>query len=226
MNGKKKITASILCLFFAVFLSLTSFAQIKPKLKLKKTIRGEFQIPVGISNKAFTSTFSGVINTGLSFNLEGIHLAAGGFYSFSQFQIFPKFIDDPHTILSIQTCGIKLYYNNLTSTGNGMWSPYIAPGYSWLDYSRIQSKHHAPGVTKLSTMSLNVGAAYNIMLDEWTGVGFTIGYNMVNHVFHPYDVCLDEWYSYTEGQKKGILQNLVAGFSVYFDLAKKPDTAE
>jgi len=226
--------------FISVFLLIFIFFGYNPfgtlqivhgqtKDKIKKTIRGEFQLPRATSNKAFMKNFSGVFNTGVSMNFGRKHFTAGGFYSLTQFQVFPGFqqsVDNPHTILTIHTAGIKFSYDMLTSTGNGMFSPFISPGYSWLKYTRIKSKNHPPGTTHLATPGVSFGAAYNIMMDEWTGAGFIIGYNMINHVYRPENVCLDEWYSYSEDEKRGVFQNLFFGFSVYFDLAKKPDTAE
>ena len=82
-------------------------------------------------------------------------------------------------------------------------------------------------MTKTSALSVNMGVAYNIMMDEWTGAGFIIGFNMVDHVFRPENVCLDDWgVSYTPEEKKGSLKNIFFGFSLYFDFAYKADTSE
>jgi hypothetical protein len=216
--------AAQLLLLVLPFSFLIGSAQTKSKLR--KTIRGEFQLPKAISNKAFTNSFSGVFNMGVSMNFSGKHLTAGGFYSLTQYQVFPKYLSDAHPILTNHTAGIKLSYDMLTSTGKGMWSPFLSPGYTWLKYTRIKPKNHLPGITNPRAMSLHAGVTYNIMMDEWTGAGFTFGYNIVNHVYRPENICMDEWGNYTEDQKKGILQNIFFGFSVYFDLAWKPETAE
>ena len=115
----------------------------------------------------------------------------------------------------------------LTSTGNGMFSPFIAPGFSSIKYTRIQCKNHDAYQTESKALSVNIGAAYNIMMDEWTGVGFIVGFNMVDHVFRPENVCLDEWgITYTPNDKKGSLKNIFFGFSVYFDFDYKSNTSE
>ena len=171
--------------------------------------------------------FSGVFNMGASMNFSVKHLTAGGFYSLTQYQVFPKVNTDAHPLLTNHTAGIKLSYDVLTSTGKGLWSPFVMPGFTWLKYTRVKPKNHAPGITSTNGMGLNVGASYNIMMDEWTGAGFIVGYNIVDHVYRPENVCMDEWgIKYTESDKRGILQNIFFGFSVYFDLAWKPETAE
>ena len=216
----------ILFLIFNSYL-FTVDAQTKAPVKLKKTIRAEFQLPRATSNAAFKKTFSGVFNTGLSMNFGGKHFNAGCFYSFTQYQVFPKFFEDPHVVLSNHTAGIKISYDILTSSGRGLFSPFIAPGYSFLKYSRIKCKTETPYNTHPSAPSLNLGMSYNIMMDEWVGAGFIIGYNMIDHVFRPESVCLDEWgIDYVQGDNKGSFQNIFFGFCVYFDLAYKPETAE
>ena len=185
-------------------------AQTIAPLKLKKTVRGEFQLVRPFQNKAFSNTFSGVFNTGASMNWGGKHWNAGGFYSLTQYQVFPKpfkgTYDDPHPILTVHTVGIKLSYDKFTERGKGMWSPFISPGWSFLNYTRIKSKNHSPQETSLNAFSLNAGVNYYIMFDEWMGVGFTAGYNGIDHVFHPYNLCLDEWssvFTYKDSDLKG-----------------------
>ncbi|MEK6615075.1 MAG: hypothetical protein AABZ32_03030 [Bacteroidota bacterium] len=196
-------------------------------MKLKKTIRAEFQLPRATWNKAFTKTFSGVFNSGISMNVGRKHFSAGGFYSLTQYQVFPKYYDDPHVIQTNHTAGIKLHYDMLTSTGNGMFSPFISPGYSWIKYTRIKVKNHPSYNTQTSAASVNVGASYNIMIDEWVGVGFIAGFNMIDHVYRPENVSLDEWgMDYSPDDKRGSFKNIFFGFSLYYDLARKPETDE
>ncbi len=210
-----------------LFLAITfSCLALNAQTKMRKTIRGEFQLPRATCNDAFTKIFSGVFNTGVSMNWGGKHFSMGGFYSLTQYQIFPKFYDDPHVVFTSHTPGIRISYDMLTSTGKGMFSPFIAPGYSFIKYSRIKSKNHEPWKPKSGGVSVNMGISYNIMMDEWTGAGFIVGFNMVDHVFRPENICMDEWMSFEENEKKGSLKNIFFGFSVYFDLAWKPETSE
>ena len=227
-----KRTSYLFVLFFIPVITGISFsdAGAQTKAKTRKTIRGEFQLPRPTWNKAFSKTFSGVFNAGVSMNWGGKHFSEGGFYSLTQYQVFPKFgsgtIDDPHVVQTNHTFGAKLHYDILTSTGKGMFSPFIAPGYSLINYTRVKCINHDAWDTKTSAVSVNIGAAYNIMMDEWTGAGFIIGFNMIDHVYRPENVCLDEWGDYTENEKKGSFKNIFFGFSVYFDLAFKPETSE
>ena len=214
-------------LFCVICFSLLCSSSFSQKTKLKKTVRGEFQLPRATWNKSFTKTFSGVFNSGISMNFGREHFSAGGFYSMTQYQVFPKYYEDPHVVLTNHTAGIKLHYDLLTSTGKGMFSPFIAPGYSFIKYTRIKCKSHPAYDTKTSAVSVNIGASYNIMVDEWVGVGFIVGFNMIDHVFRPENVCMDEWgIKYNENEKKGSFKNIFFGFSLYFDLARKSETAE
>jgi hypothetical protein len=216
---KKNIAATFI---FALIFSATN-------AQLRKTIRGEFQLPRATWNPAFTKTFSGVFNAGLSFNMapKKDGFSYGAFYSLTQYQVFPKFFDDPHVIQTNHTFGAKIHYDMLTSSGKGMFSPFIAPGYSLIKYTRIKVKNHPAYQTESNAMSVNIGMAYNIMMDEWTGAGFIIGFNMIDHVFMPENVALDEWsIDYKPKDKKGSFKNIFFGFSVYFDLAWKPETSQ
>ena len=223
---------SILFLIFNLSFLIVN-AQTKAPLKLKKTIRGDFQLVRPFQNKAFSHAFSGVYNTGASMNWGKKKFNAGVFYSLTQYQIFPKAfvgsIDDPHSVLTINTGGLKFSYDKFTSSGRGMWSPFIAPGWSSLKYSRIKCKDHDAQKTNPSAFSLNAGINYYIMFDEWMGAGFIAGYNGIDHVFQPYNICLDEWstiFNYTDKDQRGGLQSFFFGFSFYFDFAYKPETSE
>ena len=219
----KKATLLLFFIFSFSFL----FLRAQHKSKLKKTIRAEFQLPRATWDKAFVKTFSGVFNAGLSMNFGGKHFNGGPFYSITQYQIFPHFDYEPHSIQTNHTAGIKLHYDLLNSTGKGMFSPFIAPGYSWIKYTRIQCKDHPPYDTETEAFSTNVGLSYSIMMDEWVGVGFIIGFNMIDHVFRPENICLDEWgIDYEPNDTKGSFKNIFFGFNFYFDLARKPETAE
>ena len=220
---------SFLLLLMSVFSFTFSYGGSRneaPVPKLRKTIRGEIQLPRPIWNGAFAGNFSGVFNAGISMNWGGKHFNTGGFYSLTQYQIFPQWrkpADTPHTILTNHTTGIKFFYDMLSSSGKGMFSPYMSVGYSLMSYTRVQCKKQTGHNTKTGGLSVNTGAAYNIMLDEWVGVGLTIGYNVVDHVFNPTNICLDEYMDFTIDDRKGSLQNIFFGFSLYFDLAKKPE---
>lgn len=211
------------CLF-GVLISSSAYSQ---QRSIRTTIRGEAQLPRMLGNRAFTKGFSGVFNGGASINFGGKHFNTGAFYRFTQYQVFPKVNTDAHPILSIHTAGIRFAYDKLTETGKGMWSPFIEPGFSFLKYTRVQCIHKQPRLTKTNVISLNIGSTYYIMMDEWTGVGFTLGYNMLDHVYRPENICMDEWgLTYTPDDKKGSLRNIFFGFSVYFDLAFKAETSE
>ncbi len=202
-------------------------AQTVAPLKFKKTIRGDFQLVRPFQNKAFSNSFSEVFNTGASMNFGKNNFNAGVFYSLTQYQISPKAfvgsIDDPHSVLTIHTGGLKLSYDKFTENGKGMWSPFIAPGWSFMNYTRIKCNNQEPHDTKTSAFSLNAGINYYIMFDEWMGVGFMAGYNGIDHVFHPQNICLDE---FTDSEQKGSVQSIFFGFSFYFDFAYKPETSE
>lgn len=107
-----------------------------------------------------------------------------------------------------------------------MFSPFITPGYTFIKYSRIICKTQSPFNTKPSGISMNIGLSYNIMIDEWVGAGFIVGFNAIDHVFNPNSICLNEFIGFEESDRKGSMQSIFFGFTLYFDLARKPETAE
>jgi hypothetical protein len=221
-----------LSLFFSL-ISFFSFSQ--DDFKIKKTIRGEALLPRPVSNKAFTKIFSGVLNFNASMNFGFRNFNAGPYYNFMQSQIFPKFQDDPHSIQTVHTGGLRFSYDvgpskeTLKSQPENffVFSPFIAMGYNKIDYSRLLSKNGCE-ITGKHTQALNIfaGANFNLMLSEWDGFGFTIGYNFINEHFNPDALCLSEYFDFTEDEKRGKLQYFLFGFNVYIDLAKRPSSVE
>jgi len=217
--NKKTILLSVF-----LFLFLTSFSQ-KKVPRVKKTIRGEFQLPRALSNKAFTKVFSGVFNSGISMNFGfDKKYNIGGYYCYTQYQIFPKFFDDPHSIHTNNTAGLKFTYDKVLP--KGIFSPYVAAGFNWIKYSRIKCDSLKPFDTEVNAINIGAGLTYNFFIDdEWTGAGFTLGYNFTNHVFNPDAVCLQEFFNFSESERSGYFQNIYFGFSLYFDLAREPNTS-
>lgn len=210
-------------LFVFIFSCLPAFSQ-KKAPRVKKTIRGEFQLPRALSNKAFTKVFSGVFNSGISMNFGfDKKYNIGGYYSYTQYQIFPKFIDDPHGIHTSHSSGLKFTYDKVLP--KGILSPYVVIGYNWIKYSRIKCDSLKPFDTEVNAFNTGAGLTYNFFVDdEWTGVGFTFGYNFTNHIFNPDAMCLQEFFDFTESERRGYFQNIYFGFSLYFDLAREPNT--
>ena len=67
---------------------------------------------------------------------------------------------------------------------------------------------------------------FNLMFSEFDGIGFTVGYNYLDHQFNPNPLCLDQFYNFKDGDKQGVLAYILFGFNVYVDLAKRPDATE
>ena len=107
-----------------------------------------------------------------------------------------------------------------------MFSPFIAPGYSFIKYTKLQYVSAPPTQTKFSCLSLNFGITYNMLLiDQWTGVGFVLGYSLLDYVYDPYPIAQNQIYpNYTD--HKGDLQNFFFGFSLYYDFARPKDAGD
>lgn len=210
---------------FSFLFSFELFSQAKPKIK--KTIRGEVELPKALfSNKAFRQTFSGLVNVGASMNLGFHNFNVGTFASLTEYQIAYRFIGDPNSIQSTYTGGLKFTYDMLTSNSKGIFSPFVAPGYSFIKYTKLQYITTPPSQTKYNALSLNFGITYNMMLiDDWTGVGFVLGYSLIDHVYDPYALSLIQIYP-NRTDNKGDLQNFFFGFCVYFDFARPRDAGD
>jgi hypothetical protein len=222
MNKSKYI---FLAFVFCFLVNSELFSQVKPKYK--KTIRAEGGLPHEFfSNKAFRQTFSGLFTVNASMNFGIRNFNVGVFAGFTEFQMLYKFLGDPNSIQNNYAGGLRFSYDLYTSTKKGMFSPFIAPGYSFIDYTKLQYTI-PPTQTKYNAININVGITYNMMLiDDWTGVGFVVGYTFLNHQYDPYALSQiqQNFPNYTD--YKGDLQNFYFGFCVYFDFARPRDAGD
>lgn len=202
--------------------------------KVKKTIRAEMLLPKPVSSRAFVSVFSGVFNLNVSMNFGFNNFNIAPYYGLMQCQIFPRLQTDPHTIQTVHSAGFRFSYDIYPSKekmqsrqGNFVViSPFLASGFDQVDYSRLKCIVETPSHLHSQTYNIFAGANFNLMFTEMDGIGFTLGYNYLNHHFDPNALCLNEYYSFTEEQKQGLAGYILFGFNIYIDLAKRPDSSE
>ena len=171
-----------------------------------------------------------------SINLGIKNFNAGIYGSHMQLQIFPKFQTDPHAIETTNTVGVRFGYDIYPSkekmasqTGNFIVvSPFIAGGYNWIVYSRLKLKNPTDTITNTSIRAFNIysGINFNLMFSEYDGVGFTIGYSLLNHEFSPYDLDLHKWFNVNVNDTHGNTQYLFFGFNWYLDLGKRTESSD
>lgn len=227
MTRGHKIVVCACILLLASGISHSAFSQAK---KVKKTVRGEGLLHRPVSNKAFAHLFSGVFSANLSMNWGWNNFNTGIFYNMMQSQIFPKYVYEPHSIQTVHTAGLRFSYDMYPSKqklasqqGNFfVFSPYLSGGFAQVDYSRLKPITQTVTGKNTQTFSISGGANFNLMFSEYDGVGFTIGYTILNHEFNPDGLALNEWFmDIPESHKHGISQYILYGFNAHFDLAKR-----
>jgi hypothetical protein len=216
--------------FGLLFLGFYFSALSQTNPKVKKTFRADFEVPQILLNRALDTLFRGVYNVNLSMNFGIKNVTAGIYAGMMQSQIFPHFYSDPHSIQTVYSSGLRLGYDVYpsaekmqTTKGNFfMFSPFLGIGYASVNYSRLKCITGKPEGTQDQTFSISAGANFNLMFSQYDGVGFTIGYSFLNHVFNPDPLCLSQYYpNIREKDKQGLSHYLIFGLNWYLDLAKR-----
>lgn len=219
------------CLLSTVYCS-HSFSQVQ---KVKKSIRAEGCLFRPVSNKSFSQLFSGVYSVNLSLNFGVNNFNTGVFYNLMQSQIFPRLQSDPHSIQTVHTGGVRFSYDfypskaKMAATKGNFFvlSPYLSGGISQIDYSRLKCITQQVSGKSSQAFTISGGANFNLMFSEYDGVGFTLGYTLLNHEFNPDALCLNEYYpNIPESNKHGLSQYILYGFNVHFDLVKREQDSE
>lgn len=234
MDIKKVFKVAIVAILFP-----TTFLFSQVPFKLKKTFRGEMLYPRPITNAAFTKVFRGVYNMNLSLNFGIKNFNVGPYYGLMQCQILPYKgiaiqMSDPHSIQTVHTAGLRFSYDlypskEVLQSRDGaymVFSPFIPPGYDWIDYTRLRCKTGFPSGKHVQTFNLMLGMNINYMITNFEGCGLTLGYNYLAHQFDPKPLCLDQSFLFTAGSEKGMLQYLSFGLNLYIDLGKRPEGSD
>lgn len=216
------------------------FAQIPHPPLVKKVFRGEILYPKPISNSAFIKVFMGVFNLNLSvsFGMKNLNIAPT--YGLMQCQILPYKaagigVFDPHSIQTVHTAGMRFSYDifpakEVLQAKNGgylMFSPFLSPGYNWIEYTRLgECKDGHPSGKHARAFNVMTGIQINYMMSYFEGCGLTLGYNYLAHQFDPSRLCLDQSYLFTPGSEKGMLQYFSFGLNLYIDLGKRPEGSD
>ena len=227
-----KMKKIILFCLLSVIYCLPVFSQAE---KPKKTLRVDILSVRPLSNKAFVNLFSGVYNANLSLNYSFKKFSLGPYYNILQCQIFPKYYSDPHSIVTMHTGGLRMIYDIYPSketmashTGNFyVVSPFLAGGYTWIDYTRLKEVPYATSGNHTQTFNIYGGANFTLMFSDYDGIGITLGYGYYAHEFNPDALGLSYYYpNIPNVDMHGESQFFFFGFNWYLDLAKRKETSD
>jgi len=209
-----KIKLSIL-----IFLFVCSKSFARAPAKGYWTTRFDFQVPQPVNNKAFKTSFSGILDLGATFcfGYKGVFL--GPFYRYKQFQVQANKIKNITTVMLVHNFGLKIGYDHWISDKT-IFSSSINIGYNSVNYRSVvclvDSIPH-----KFDGVNIEPNVNFHFMIDEGFGIGLMVSYNVFTYEFDPNPICLNQYHTYTDSDKSGLTQTFSFGFCAYLDLNRK-----
>lgn len=215
----KTIMQQILLPAFTAFICVSSFAQ--DKEKIQGTIRFDFMVPQPLTNTAFKKSFTGIMDVG-----TGVYLTTKGFVfgilgRYKQFQVPANKINNTVTTMqNIFNAGISLGYDHFRSAKT-LITPGLNIGYNWIKFNRISCLKQQPRQTEFTAVNFEPFIKVDWMIDDGFGIGIMFSYNVLTYEFNPDDVCMNEFKTYNDDEKKGLSQSFSFGFCAYWNWAKR-----
>lgn len=184
------------------------------------TIRMDFQVPQPLKNKAFKTSFTGIMDLGAAFcfGYKGVFL--GPFYRYKQFQVQANKIKNITTMQLVHNAGLKIGYDNWLNDKTN-FSTSVNIGYNQVQYNRVICAATDSTPQQFTGVNLEPNLNMHFMIDEGFGIGLMLSYNVFTYVFDPEPICLDQYHTYNDSDKQGLTQSFSFGFCVYYDLARK-----
>lgn len=181
-------------------------------------------VPHPMSNKAFKKSFVGIyeISGGLNLMLyKGLFI--GGTYKNGLLKITENKIADYNASMSINNYGIKLggdFY--LGEKNRVIFSTAITAGQNNTKYSGLVCKNplDVPKIDRYSSRYVEPEINMFFLVESNFGIGLTLSYSIFDKNFDPYELCLNDWASYSK-DNPGNTRYLSFGFGFYYSLIRK-----
>lgn len=177
-----------------------------------------------MGNKAFKKCFVGVYEFSGGLNIyyyKGLFI--GGTYKNGLLRITENKIADYNASLNINNFGLKVGTDFYLGEKNKIiFSAAITGGQNYAKYSGIVCKEGSkvPKINGYTVSYLEPEMNLYFLVEPNFGIGATISYSVFNTEFNPYDLCLDDWTSFSK-ENPGRTQYLSFGFGFYYSLIKK-----
>lgn len=187
-----------------------------------------FTVPNATANKSFSKSVTGIyqVNGGLNLMLKK-NFFIGVTFSDALFQISKTII--PNKTYAKQP--FINFYNAAVKVGSDFYlgdnnrvimSTAISVGQSFVKYSAFACKNPAKKIalTDFKSPYAEVEVSTIFLAEPNWGIGPTLSYSLIQRTFDPYELCLEEWSSYSK-TNKGPTQYLSFGFICYYTFMKK-----
>ncbi len=193
---------------------------ILPKSYYLLSPRIAVSVPLPMANRSFKKVFVGVYELNTSFN---IYVKQGAFigiaYDYGMFRIPDNRIPAYNATMEIQNAGVRLGGDFFVGDRNIIQvSPAITIGNNWTTFGNLKIKNptEPPINTSYTTSYLKPEVNFFYLVERDLAVGLNLAYCIFNHNFDPYELKLNEWASFSSGNKTRT-QYLNIGFSVYYN---------
>ncbi len=184
-------------------------------------------IPNSIANKSLKKSFVGVYELGAGLNImvfKGLFI--GGNYKTGEYKlkgVTGQAAFDYNPIMKLNNAGIKVGGDKYIGDRNKIiFSTALTLGRNWTSFKglRCVDTTVSPKINSFSTTFIEPEISLYFLIENNVGIGATISYSMVNKIFEPKELCLDQWQTYGKTGSSP-MQFINFGFGIYYSFLKK-----
>lgn len=199
-----------------------------PKANNLFSARLSFSVPNPTGNKAFTKSFIGIYQMNGSMNMalyKGVFIGVA--FSNTLLQISKNVIPNKtyakQPFMNVYNAAVQIGSDWYIGENNRiLFSADISVGQSFVKYSAFVCKDPTKNIAVTDFKSPFVASdlSYIFLVEPNWGIGPTVSYTLIKQSFDPYELCLDDWSSYSKSNA-GATQYLSFGFVCYYNFFKK-----
>lgn len=203
-------------------------SQILPKANNLFSSRLSFTVPNPTGNKAFVKSFVGIYQVNASMNMalyKGVFIGVAFSNALLQVDknVIPNKTYAKQPFMNTYNASVKIGSDWYIGENNRIiFSADVSVGQSFVKYSAFVCKDPAKNIATTDFKSPYGSAEVSMIFlvePNW-GIGPTISYSLISRSFDPYELCLEDWTTYSKANS-GATQYLNFGFVCYFNFFRK-----
>lgn len=197
---------------------------ILPKANNLFNTKFSFLVPNPTANASFNKSMIGIYQVNGSLNLSLYKaLTVGVVFGTGNFKIDRNIIRDYNAHMNFYNAGVRLGTDVVFGEKNRkMFAADVAVGQTYVNYSSFVCK--TPGkkmdLTDFKSPFLEIGSHLIFLIESNWGLGITLDYTLFQKTFDPYELCLDDWGSFSK-TNKGPTQYFSFGFTGHYSFLAK-----
>lgn len=187
----------------------------------KYSIRMEFSVP-NPTNAAWRKSMVGIFETNLAFNYKIAHdLFIGAGYKAGLWYTPPKFfIFDVKTKMQTHSGFLRVGYD-IYKRNNHFITPALNAGWTYTKYTKIACvKEAITWKPVYQDWFIEPQITFNFLPDPNFGISGNLSFVIVDHVWDPEFICLQDHINYSEVKRWGLTSYLNIGFGLYWGFGK------